>query len=116
MKNYIVITRHTKMKKLPKGDELFYVTYNEDKGLVMSTSLAYIKYNSKIGKYEVESLVQTTAGYNKLLQVVGSTRFTNELFELMKNKKANDIVYPYNDKDIDIIGAQLSNAMNNMHE
>lgn len=115
MKKYIVITRHTKMKKLPKGDELFYVTYNENvKGIFMSTPLANINYNAKLGKYSVESLVETTAGYNRLLKVVGSTRFVNELHTLFKNKKDEHIVYPYNDKDIEIINAQLSNAMNNM--
>lgn len=115
MKKYIIITRHTKMKKLPKGDELFYVTYNENvKGIFMSTPLANINYNAKIGKYSVESLVETTAGYNRLLKVVGSTRFVNELHSLVKDKKAEHIVYPYNDKDIEIINAQLSNAMNNM--
>lgn len=115
MKKYVVITRYTKMKKLPKGDELFYVTYNENvKGIFMSTPLANINYNAKLGKYEVESLVTTTAGYNKLLRIVGSTRFVNELHTLFKNKKDEHIVYPYNDKDIEIINAQLSNAMNNM--
>ena len=115
MKKYVVISRQNKMRKLPKGDQLFYVTYNDTtKGICLSTPLAYIEYNSKIGKYSVESLAETTRGYNRVLRVIGSTRFTNELHKLVDDKKLTEVVYPYNDKDIEIINAQLSNAMNNM--
>lgn len=115
MKKYIVITRQNKMRKLPKGDQLFYVTYNDTtKCVCLSTPLAYIEYNSRIGKYSVESLAETTRGYNRVLRVIGSTRFTNELHKLVDDKKLTEVVYLYNDKDIEIINAQLSNAMNNM--
>ena len=115
MKKYVVISRQNKMRKLPKGDQLFYVTYNDTtKGICLSIPLAYIEYNSKIGKYSVESLAETTRGYNRVLRVIGSTRFTNELHKLVDDKKLTEVVYPYNDKDIEIINAQLSNAMNNM--
>lgn len=88
MKKYVVISRlpnkgYTKKDfKLEKHDEMFQVSYNENIGIITSVILCRIRYNARISKYEIESLVESRAYYNKLFAIVGSIKFANKLAEL----------------------------------
>lgn len=115
MKKYVVINRLPKKGlKLEKGDEMFQVSYNENIGIIASTVLCRIRYNARISKYEIESLVESVANYKKLFSIIGSIKFANKLADIQDDRKMKNLEYDIEDRDMEELQAQLSNAMNDL--
>ena len=115
MKKYVVINRLPKKGlKLEKGDEMFQVSYNENIGIITSVILCRIRYNARISKYEIESLVESVANYKKLFSIIGSIKFANKLADIQDDRKMKNLEYDIEDRDIEELQAQLSNAMNDL--
>lgn len=115
MKKYVVINRLPKKGlKLEKGDEMFQVSYNENIGIITSVILCRIRYNARISKYEIESLVESKAYYKKLFAIVGSIKFANKLAELQDDSKMKNLQYDIEVRDMEELQAQLSNVMNDL--
>lgn len=115
MKKYVVINRLPKKGlKLEKGDEMFQVSYNENIGVITSVILCRIRYNARISKYEIESLVESVANYKKLFSIIGSIKFANKLADIQDDHKMKNLEYDIEDRDIEELQAQLSNAMNDL--
>ena len=55
------------------------VIINENIGIITSVILCRIRYNARISKYEIESLVESKAYYKKLFSIIGSIKFANKL-------------------------------------
>lgn len=115
MKKYVVINRLPKKGlKLEKGDEMFQVSYNENIGIITSVILCRIRYNARISKYEIESLVESVANYKKLFSIIGSIKFANKLADIQDDRKMKNLQYDIEVRDMEELQAQLSNAMNDL--
>lgn len=115
MKKYVSISRLPKKGfKLEKGDEIFQVSYNENIGVITSVILCRIRYNARISKYEIESLVESMANYKKLFSIIGSIKFANKLADIQDDIKMKNLEYDIEDRDMEELQAQLSNAMNDL--
>jgi len=115
MKKYVAINRLPKKGlKLEKGDEMFQVSYNENIGIITSVILCRIRYNARISKYEIESLVESVANYKKLFSIIGSIKFANKLADIQDDRKMKNLEYDIENRDIEELQAQFSNAMNDL--
>lgn len=114
MKKYVMISRVPKKGlKLEKNDEMFEVSYNES-GVNTSIILCRIRYNARISKYEIASLVESKANYKKLFSIVGSIKFANKLAEIQDDSKMKNLQYDIEVRDMEELQAHLSNVMNDL--
>ena len=113
MNKYVVITRCPNINNSSKGDELFYVTYNEKiKGIISSLALVKIEYNDKNKKYSVESLVKTVSQYNRLLKVMCSSVFAIKLAKLVENKDIDYVMYNVKKDNMVTLSDNLTESIN----